>query len=356
MKKFDDEILMAYADSELGEEERKEVALFLAENPEAREKVERYRQTRTAIDQFADILDEPVPGHLINTIRQHERQSNVTKLPERTKSRSRWMAIAASLIIGLGLGAITTNYLVVQSSENKASVAANRMAELSNALETMKADKLIAEKKTAIAENNAAIANQKIAEAEGVTATAKSTIDDMVKALETAQAETKKAQEQVLAANLEEPEEPLAEEIENIFPFKLVSKAINNGSKLSADIQKSILSELNRKDPPVSTASSFSELIKKSHEEGLTAGASQYESLSDLQPTEPEKAKTSDQTKMSTTATMESLEPKKVSTILGQFSYSGKTCRLFEYEINKQVGASTLIACRNGLGLWEIVK
>ncbi len=185
MKKFDDEILMAYVDSELSEEERKEVELFLAEDPTARETVERYRITRTAIEHFADILEEPVPDHLINMIRQLEQQQDVVKLPGRKNAGRRWMAIAASLVIGVGFGSITMNYLVVQPSENEASIAANRMAELSHALEAMKAGKEAAEK------NMAAAASQ---------------IDDMGKALEVALAEKEKIQEQVLAVK----QKPLA--------------------------------------------------------------------------------------------------------------------------------------------------
>jgi len=348
MKKFDDEILMAYVDSELSEAERKEVELFLTEDAQARETVKRYRQTRTAIDQFADILDEPVPEHLVNTIRQHELQTNVAQLPDQSNKGSRWMAIAASLVIGVGLGTFTMNYLVVQPSEDGASVSANKIAELSDALVEMKAEREVAEK-------NAAIAEKSAAEAEKTVAAAKSKIDNMARALEIAQAEKEQAQEQVLAANRERPKEFLAKWIENIFPLKLVSEAIENGSKLSADMQKSILSELNRTTQPVTTASSFSKLIKKSPEEGLTTGASQYESLSDLQPVEPDKAKTSEQTDMSDISPTKSLEPKKVNAILGEFSHSGKTCRLFEYVTPHFTEASTLLACRNDPGLWKII-
>ncbi|NQU55668.1 MAG: hypothetical protein HQ513_00435 [Rhodospirillales bacterium] len=336
MKKFDDEILMAYVDSELTPEERKEVELFLAADQGARETVERYRKTRAAIDQFAAVLDEPVPGHLIDTIARHDRQATVVKLPART---NRWLAIAASLVIGVGLGGLTMNYLVVQPSENVASATAHKMAELSKTLEMMKLEKEGAEKNVVAAQKTIAVA--------------KSRIDEMTKALEIAQGEIDKAQIQVLAANREKPKDPRAEGIENIFPYKLVSQAIENGSKLSADMQKSILSELNKEAPAISKASSFSKLIQKSSEGGLTTEASQYESLSDLQPAE---TKTSEQTEMSDTTTMDSLEPKQVKTILGEFSYSGKTCRLFEYEHRPQAKVSTLIACRNDSGHWQIIR
>jgi len=343
MKKFDDEILMAYVDSELGEEKRKEVELFLAEDAEARETVKGYRQTRTAIDKFADILDEPVPDHLIDTIRQHDKQSNVVQLPERKNTGLRWMAVAATLVVGVGLGAISMNYLEVKQSENEASITANKIAELSKALEAMKVDIESAEKNTATAEKSAA-------EAEMALAIGKTKIDNMTKALEIAQAANKKAQEQVLAVIRKKPKEALAVGGKNIFPFKLVAEAIDNGSKLSTDMQRNILSELNT---PVATASSFSKLIKKSREEDLTTGASQYESLSDLQPTEMKGAKTTEQIK---TREGTLYQPKMVKSIIGEFSFFSKTCRLFEYEIPHATKTSTLLACHSDAGLWEIIQ
>ncbi|NQV46346.1 MAG: hypothetical protein HQ504_01040 [Rhodospirillaceae bacterium] len=338
MKKFDDQILMAYVDSELGEDERKEVELFLAEDSQAREAVERYRTTRKVIDQFADILDEPVPGHLVDTIRQHERQP---------KTGSRWMAIAASLVIGVGIGAFTTNHLAVQSFEKKASVSASNMAEQSEALQSLKAEKEIAEK-------NAVIARRNTASAEKTIAAAKSQIGDITRALQIAQAETEQIQEKLIAANRQKPVEPLAEGVENIFPYKLVSEAIENGSKLSADTQETILTELNREDPPISTASSFSRLIKTNREKGLTTGASQYESLSDLQPA---KAQTSELSGLNADTIRKPLDqPKKVKTVLGEFSYSGKTCRLFEYATPHPTETLTLLACRSDSGFWKIIQ
>lgn len=341
MKKFDEQTLMAYVDSELGAEERKEVELFLASDTQARETVERYRQTRMAIDRFSDILDESVPDDLIDTIRRHERRS---------KTGSRWMAIAASLVIGVALGALTTNYLVIQSSENAASVAASKMAELSEALQSLKAEK-------ETADENVVIAEKKAAAAEKTIAVAKSQIDDIARALQNAQAETELAQGKLLAANREKLVEPVAGGINNIFPFRLVSEAIENGSKLSADIQETILSELNSEAPPISTTSNFSRLIKKSREEGLTTGASQYESLSDLQPAKKERAQTSELSGPNAHITQKpSDQPKKVKAVLGEFSYSGKTCRLFEYETSRSTETSTLLTCRSASGLWEIIR
>ena len=254
-------MLMAFVDAELSEADRKEVELFLADNQEAQEAIDKYRQTRTAINQFADILNEPVPDHLIDTIRQHDEQTNVVQLPDRANAGPRWMAVAASLVIGIGLGAMSMNYLVVQPSEDEASIAANKVAELSDALEAMKAEKEAAEQKMAIAENNAveaaketASANQKVAEAMRGATTAKSAIEEMKNALKTAQAEIADVQEQVIAAQRETARADSAEEI---FPSRLVSEAIENGSKLSAADQKGILGELNKKEVLTTNASNY---------------------------------------------------------------------------------------------------
>ncbi len=324
---------MAYVDAELDEADRKDDERLLADDQEARGTVERYRKTTAAIDQFTGILDEPVPDHLIETVRQHERQTNVVPHPEQTNTGRLWMAIAASLVVGVGLGAVTTNYLVVKPSEDEASNAVSKVAELSGALKTMKADKEAAEKNVEVAERNATAAGK-------ATAAAKSEVDSLARALITAQAEKKQAQEQVLAANTEKLSAATAEELEGIFPFSLVSEAIGNGSKLSAGAEKVILSELNKEDVPTTTASNFSKLIRKSTSEGLTTGTSQYETLSDVQPV----GKPSEKTLNS------------VEGVLGEFSYSGKTCRLIEYKSQDQTEASTLVACRVGSGHWQIIK
>ena len=318
-------MLMAYVDAELGEADRKEVERFLAADQEARETVERYRQTRTAIDQFADILDEPVPEHLIDTIRQHDEGPNVVQLSDRTNKGPRWMAVAASLVIGVGIGTITMNYLVVQPSEDAASNATNKMAELTDVLKTMKEEKETAEKNMEVVENKAAeavkqtaIAHEKATLAENAVASSQSTIDEMTKALETAQTEIVEAQEQVLALSRNAAK---ASRDEGIFPFKLVSEAIENGSKLSAAEQKLILNKLNKEEAPITTASN-------------------YETLGKSQPLQKPTTKTAASTKE----------------VLGEFTYSGKTCRLIKFSLQGQAGASTLVACRGGSGNWEIVR
>ena len=61
---IDDETLMAYADSELSEEEGKKVELALKDDPKGRDRLEDFKITGAAISQYMAILEEPVPNNL----------------------------------------------------------------------------------------------------------------------------------------------------------------------------------------------------------------------------------------------------------------------------------------------------
>ena len=58
MKKIDDVTLMAYADSELDEEEKKKVELALVDDAEGRARLEDFKVTGAAISHYAAILEE----------------------------------------------------------------------------------------------------------------------------------------------------------------------------------------------------------------------------------------------------------------------------------------------------------
>jgi anti-sigma factor RsiW len=60
MKKIDDETLMAYADSELDEGEKKEVELALVGDAEGRARLRDFKVTGAAISRYAAILEEGV--------------------------------------------------------------------------------------------------------------------------------------------------------------------------------------------------------------------------------------------------------------------------------------------------------
>ncbi len=309
MEKIKDETLMAYVDDQLGADERKQVEIALSDDPQARSKVEELRKTRTAIDRFAEILDEPVPDHLIKTIRRHEQGPEVIRLPERPR-RNSWFLLAASLVVGVSLGAIGTKYFLSRSHRIEVATAASDMAELSTSLNA---------------------ANKK-------TITTQAKLADISKALEIALAEKKKAKKQVVAAITTAKNLP--------FPLSLVSRAVENGSRLTAKDQKIIVAQLNTAPALTSTASGFSRLSAKS---APVAGAANMSSLNDLQPTAPP-----GKNKYSVNA--RNVTPAKINNILGEFSYAGKTCRLFRYAPRPSSETLVLVACKEGTGVWEIIQ
>lgn len=99
MKKFDDKALMAYADFELSEEEHMEVELMLANDAEARAKVEDFRKTGAAISQFAALMDEEDPDRLFKTIHQNESTAHTDQITP-SRVRPNLLNWAASLANG----------------------------------------------------------------------------------------------------------------------------------------------------------------------------------------------------------------------------------------------------------------
>jgi hypothetical protein len=141
-----DETLMAYADGEADAETRARIESAMRDDPEVRRRVERHRALREAVHgAFSSALNEPVPERLIAAARgqpaRAERPSaRVLRAPMRHPLRSRrWQpaAMAASLLIGIGLGYIgwhTSNPLVKTDSSGGL-IASSGLAEvLSNQL------------------------------------------------------------------------------------------------------------------------------------------------------------------------------------------------------------------------------
>lgn len=114
MKPADDKV-MAYVDGELDPASRAEVEAAIASDPElagwVREQLELRRKLGGAFDR---VLSEPVPQRLIDTVRTAPAGKRVTDLAtaraERTArapgpwSGGVWLALAASLLLGLFLG------------------------------------------------------------------------------------------------------------------------------------------------------------------------------------------------------------------------------------------------------------
>ncbi len=106
-----DEMLMAYADGALSEAERAEIAAALENDAEARAIVAEFRRTaEISRAAFADILAEPVPDRLVNTVlgtRTHD--ANVVDLARARKPRTTtWrtaLPLAASVLLVVGVAA-----------------------------------------------------------------------------------------------------------------------------------------------------------------------------------------------------------------------------------------------------------
>lgn len=119
-----DETLMAYVDGELDAASRASVEAAMQQDPDIGKRIARQRALREKLQSaFAAILEEPVPDRLMRAARGQRaeapaekaaRQATVVDLSlvreaaqqKNSAVRQRWLpaAIAASLLLGLGLG------------------------------------------------------------------------------------------------------------------------------------------------------------------------------------------------------------------------------------------------------------
>ena len=113
---FDDETLMAYADGELDERLRAEIAAAIDKDPELARRVEKHRALRAEVARaFAPLLNQPVPERLRTAAQapraaDAEARGNVVRFPARGArpppapwSGREWTAMAASLVLGVML-------------------------------------------------------------------------------------------------------------------------------------------------------------------------------------------------------------------------------------------------------------
>lgn len=128
---IDPELLMAYADGELGPIEAKRVERAIAANPALGEEVARHRALRAKLDgHFAAVAQEPVPEHLAAMLR-----ARVVDLParRRTVRMPAWApwsgAVAAALVLGLCVGKGLPVQGVVRTHDGKL-YAAGSLAEV----------------------------------------------------------------------------------------------------------------------------------------------------------------------------------------------------------------------------------
>ena len=104
------EDLIAFADGELEGEDKARVEAALADAPELRAVVEKHRTLRGSLAAaYAPVLDEPVPARLLDAVRTTASTDNVVPIgaarARRPWSVREWGAMAASLVVGLLVGA-----------------------------------------------------------------------------------------------------------------------------------------------------------------------------------------------------------------------------------------------------------
>ena len=138
MNDHDIEALMAYVDGELDAGRRAEVEALLARDPEARAMVDRFHQAAGLLGSGLDeVLTQPVPARLIDTVRSAPIGAGVVELRPRKKApeRIQWprLAVAASLVLGVGL---VTGVLLLGDPETPAPLTAG-VDPLQEALETL---------------------------------------------------------------------------------------------------------------------------------------------------------------------------------------------------------------------------
>src|SRR5687768_1603321 len=108
---------MAYADGELEESQRAEIAAALEQDPELARRVQQHRALRAEVSgAFAAVLQQPMPERLTEAARNLRdapaaaKSGNVVQFPARATRppappwRAReWLAMAASLLLGVML-------------------------------------------------------------------------------------------------------------------------------------------------------------------------------------------------------------------------------------------------------------
>ena len=130
MKKLDAITLMAHADAELSEEESSETEAALRIQEDARKRFESFRATGALLkDTYGGVLNEPIPDHLLETIGRCESSSDNVRHLHRKWRRNEWMALAASLFIGVVVGAVGMKFSGVVDSKTGTAVVAQVDAE-----------------------------------------------------------------------------------------------------------------------------------------------------------------------------------------------------------------------------------
>lgn len=128
MVELNPELLMAYIDGELDAEQKASVEAWIARDPEARAMAESFRESGEMLrENFDEILNLPLPRHLIDTVRKNKADPDILPLrPWKPKAHiSRWPGLALAASIALFVGVLAGATLFRDSAVEKPSTAAN---------------------------------------------------------------------------------------------------------------------------------------------------------------------------------------------------------------------------------------
>ena len=137
MANLDLQKLMAYADNELDDVEKGKVEALIARDSQAADIVKRFKESRDLMkESYSEILDQPVPEHLVKTIRNHRSKAKVLSFRSfLTQKRSfSWPSMALAACIALIIGVIAGKIIDNQPMENLAAMPAAELFQ--NVLET----------------------------------------------------------------------------------------------------------------------------------------------------------------------------------------------------------------------------
>lgn len=140
MQTFTDEQLVAYADGELTPGETQTISTAARTDTQLARRIAQFTESRRLLaETFAAVLQEPAPQRLLDVLRQ-DRGQKIVPLPRRQRPAwSNWMpmALAASLVLAIGLGA---GGLLNRQPGGQAAVVAGLLSDgaaLSRALEVL---------------------------------------------------------------------------------------------------------------------------------------------------------------------------------------------------------------------------
>ncbi len=118
MDKLDDIALMAYLEGELDAAESRDVERAIQDSPDMRERAEVLQRTIDKVrDTYSPVLEAPVPEHLISTIENFRAPAESVEHPRSGWHQHGWMRLAASVCLGIIVGAGGMSFLETDGGE-----------------------------------------------------------------------------------------------------------------------------------------------------------------------------------------------------------------------------------------------